>query len=59
VLEQGPGHLLWDTDGATTEASGAPLLAANEQGKEIVEFIFNAQKWAEDIALHLKLGFQG
>lgn len=58
MLKQGPGHLLWDTDGAATEARGPYINAVNKQGKEIADFVFNLQNRAEDIALIRNMGFE-
>ena len=59
VLEQGPGHLLWDMDGAAAPLlGGANLNTANEQGEEIAGFIFNVQNRTEDIALIRNMGFE-
>ena len=58
VLEQGPGHLLWDADAAPPLPGRANLNTANEQGEEIAEFVFNAQNRAEDIALVRNMGFE-
>ena len=58
-LEQGPGHLLWDADGAAAPSPGGPNLnLVNKQGEEIAKFIFNAQNRAEDIALVRNMGFE-
>ncbi len=53
--EQGPLDQLWE-DAAPAEASAATV-AINEGGKEIADFVFNAQNQAEDIALVQDMGF--
>ena len=60
MLEQGPGHLLWDdVGGAAAPLPGGPNVnTANEQGEEITEFVFNAQNRSEDIALIRNMGFK-
>jgi hypothetical protein len=35
----------------------ATTVAINKQGKEITDFVFNAQSWVEDIALIWDMGF--
>jgi hypothetical protein len=56
VLEQGDPSLVWDEPGV---ASTVPTpTATNEQGEEIVDWVFQAQNWAEDIALIRAMGFE-
>jgi hypothetical protein len=55
VEEQGPFDQLWE-DAAPAKAP-ATTVAIDEDGKEIVDFVFNAQNWAEDIALIWDMGF--
>jgi hypothetical protein len=56
VLEQGDPSLVWDEPGV---ASAVPTpTAMNEQGEEIVDWVFQAQNWAEDIALVRAMGFE-
>ena len=49
VLEQGEYSLIWD-DEPRMVSTLAPM-ATNEEGIEIVTFVFNAQNQAEDITL--------
>jgi hypothetical protein len=49
VLEQGEYSLIWD-DEPRMVSTLAPM-ATNEEGIEIVKFVFNAQNQAEDITL--------
>jgi hypothetical protein len=55
VLEQ-PTSNVWLGE-PKAPAPIAPL-AANEAGKEIADFIYHAQNWAEDIAVVQNLGFE-
>jgi hypothetical protein len=55
VEEQGPLDQLWE-DAAPAEAPAATV-AINKDGEEIADFVFNAQNWAEDIALVRGMGF--
>ncbi len=56
ALEQGDPSLVWDEPGV---ASAVPTpTAMNEQGEEIVDWDFQAQNWAEDIALVWAMGFE-
>ncbi len=54
VEEQGPLDQLWE-DAAPAEAPTATA-AIDEDGKEIADFVFNAQNRAEDIALIRDMG---
>ncbi len=53
--EQGLLDQLWE-DAAPAEAPAATV-AIDEDGKEIADFVFNAQNRAEDIALIWDMGF--
>ncbi len=55
VEEQGPLDRLWE-DSAPAEAPAATV-AIDKDGKEIADFVFNAQNQAEDIALVQDMGF--
>ncbi len=55
VEEQGPLDQLWE-NAAPAEAPAATV-AINEDGKEIADFVLNAQNWVEDIALVWDMGF--
>jgi hypothetical protein len=55
VEEQGPLDQLWE-NAAPAEAPAATV-AINEDGKEIADFVFNSQNWAEDIDLIWDMGF--
>jgi hypothetical protein len=56
VLVQGDPSLIWDAPGV---ASTVPTpTAMNEQGEEIVYWVFQAQNRAEDIALVWAMGFE-
>jgi hypothetical protein len=55
VEEQGPLNQLWE-NAAPAEVPAATV-AINKDGKEIVDFVFNAQHQAEDIALVWDMGF--
>jgi hypothetical protein len=56
VLVQGDPSLIWDAPGV---ASTVPTpTATNEQGEEIVDWVFQAQNWAADIALVRAMGFE-
>ena len=55
TLEQGTGKICGGKAEATTAA--APV-TPNEQNEPIADFVFNAQNWAEDIALIRAMGFK-
>jgi hypothetical protein len=55
VEEQGLLDQLWEV-AAPAEAPAATV-AIDEDGEEIADFVFNAQNWAEDIALVQDMGF--
>ncbi len=55
VLEQGTGEI-WVGESEATVAVNP--VAPNEQNEPIADFVFNAQNWAEDIALVLEMGFK-
>jgi hypothetical protein len=55
VLEQGTGKI-WGGEPEATMAT-APV-TPNEQNEPIVDFVFNAQNRAEDIALVRAMGFE-
>jgi hypothetical protein len=56
VEEQGPPDQLWE-DAAPAEAAAAAVYI-DERGEEIADFVFNAQNWAEYIALVWNMGFE-
>ncbi len=55
VLKQGTGKI-WGGEPEVIVAV-APV-TPNKQNEPIVDFIFNAQNWAEDIALVWSMGFK-
>jgi hypothetical protein len=55
VLKQGTGEN-WGGEANATKTA-APV-TPNEQNKPIVDFVFYAQNWAEDIALVWAMGFE-
>ena len=56
VEEHGPKNQVWDNVPATEALATA--VAINKQGKEITDFVFHAQNWAEDIALVQDMEFE-
>ena len=55
VLEQGTGKIWVGEPKAMMAATPVTL---NEQDEPIADFVFNAQNWAEDIALVRAMGFE-
>ena len=55
MIKQGTGEIWGGDPDAMTAAAPVTL---NKQNEPIADFVFNAQNWAEDIALVRAMGFE-
>jgi len=58
VEEQGPPDQLWEEAAPTEAPAAAAAVYINDRGEDIADFVFNAQNWAEYIALVRNMGFE-
>ena len=58
VEEQGPPDPLWEEAAPIEAPAAAAAVYIDERGEDIADFVFNAQNWAEDIALIQNMGFE-